>query len=36
MESMVIRGEYRLLPFLVICQKLKILWHFEFYGTLNF
>ena len=31
MESTVIGGGggCRLLPFLVICQKLKILWHFE-------
>ena len=35
-------GEYRLLPFLAICQKLKMLWHFEIfvntepYGAGNF
>ncbi len=31
MESMVIRGEYRLLPFLALCKKLNILWHFEIF-----
>ncbi len=30
MESMVIKGEYKLLPFLAI-PKIKILWHFEIF-----
>ncbi len=29
MTNMIVMGEYRLLLFLAISQKLKILWHFE-------
>ncbi len=31
MINMLVIGEYRLLLFLVICQKLKILWHCEIF-----
>ncbi len=42
MTNIIVMGEYRLLLSLVICQKLKMFWHFEFfvntgpYGTGNF
>ncbi len=32
-KNMVIKGEYRLVNLLAICQTLKILWHFEHFLT---
>ncbi len=31
MINMLVIGEYKLLLFLAICQKLKISWHCEFF-----